>query len=34
MKDKMVHTPAIEPDNWTEKVLWQWHKADLGFLKT
>ena len=34
MKDKMVHTPAIEPDNLTETVLVQLPKADLGFLKT
>ena len=33
MKDKMVHTPAIEPDNLTETVLVQLPKADLGFLK-
>lgn len=34
MKEKMVHTPAFEPDNLMETVLVQLPKADLGFLKT
>lgn len=33
MKEKMVHTPAFEPDNLMETVLVQLPKADLGFLK-
>lgn len=34
MKEKMVHTPAFEPDNLMETVLVLLPKADLGFLKT